>query len=132
MSATAVGSCGVPGRCSRDHAVPSPCSPSRCPARGARSSAPYVAAPRQKAHRPLSTVFAPAIGYDASSARRVDVTVPFRAQQATDPTPRSGTPPRPRRRPYLSFSPPLLAEEELADVVDTLRSDWLTTGPPPA
>jgi len=57
------------------------------------------------------------------------VTVPFRAQQATDPTPRSGTAPRLRRSTYLSFSPPLIGEEEIAEVVDTLRSDWITTGP---
>src|SRR5207248_239608 len=58
-----------------------------------------------------------------------DMTVPFRAQQATDPTPRPGTAPRPRRSTYLSFSPPLIGEEEIAEVVDTLRSDWITTGP---
>ena len=57
------------------------------------------------------------------------MTVPFRAQQATDPTPRPGTAPRPRRSSYLSFSPPLIGEEEIAEVVDTLRSDWITTGP---
>src|SRR5206468_3094226 len=36
---------------------------------------------------------------------------------------------RPRRGTYLSFSPPLIGEEEIAGVVDTLRSDWITTGP---
>jgi len=36
---------------------------------------------------------------------------------------------RPRRRVYLSFSPPSIGEEEIAEVVDTLRSDWITTGP---
>jgi dTDP-4-amino-4,6-dideoxygalactose transaminase len=30
---------------------------------------------------------------------------------------------------FLSFSPPDLGEEEIAEVVDTLRSDWITTGP---
>ncbi|HEV2493658.1 MAG TPA: DegT/DnrJ/EryC1/StrS aminotransferase family protein [Terriglobia bacterium] len=29
----------------------------------------------------------------------------------------------------LPFSPPSLGEEEIAEVVDTLRSDWITTGP---
>jgi len=29
----------------------------------------------------------------------------------------------------LSFAPPLIGEEEIAEVVDTLRSDWITTGP---
>ena len=57
------------------------------------------------------------------------MTVPFRAQQATDSTRRPGAAPRPRRGTYLSFSPPLIGEEEIAEVVDTLRSDWITTGP---
>lgn len=30
---------------------------------------------------------------------------------------------------FVKFSPPLIGEEEIAEVVDTLRSDWLTTGP---
>jgi len=34
-----------------------------------------------------------------------------------------------RRNGYLAFSPPLIGEEEIAEVADTLRSDWLTTGP---
>jgi dTDP-4-amino-4,6-dideoxygalactose transaminase len=29
----------------------------------------------------------------------------------------------------LSFSPPLIAEEEISEVAGTLRSDWITTGP---
>ncbi len=33
------------------------------------------------------------------------------------------------RETYLPFSPPLIGEEEIAEVVDTLRSDWITTGP---
>ena len=33
------------------------------------------------------------------------------------------------RNTFLSFSPPLLGEEEIAEVLDTLRSDWITTGP---
>src|SRR5882672_7438799 len=33
------------------------------------------------------------------------------------------------RREFLSFSPPLIGEEEISEVVDTLRSDWITTGP---
>jgi len=46
-----------------------------------------------------------------------------------EPSPPASTPPRPRRSSYLSFSPPLIGEEEIAEVVDTLRSDWITTGP---
>jgi len=33
------------------------------------------------------------------------------------------------RETFLPFSPPLVGEEEIAEVVDTLRSDWITTGP---
>jgi dTDP-4-amino-4,6-dideoxygalactose transaminase len=39
--------------------------------------------------------------------------------------------PRPssRRSTFLSFQPPAVGEEEIAAVVETLRSGWLTTGP---
>ena len=30
---------------------------------------------------------------------------------------------------FVKFSPPLIGEEEIQEVVDTLRSDWITTGP---
>jgi len=33
------------------------------------------------------------------------------------------------RKDFLSFSPPLIGEEEITEVVDTLRSKWITTGP---
>lgn len=33
------------------------------------------------------------------------------------------------RETFLPFSPPLIGEEEIAEVIDTLRSDWITTGP---
>ncbi|MDH7568697.1 MAG: DegT/DnrJ/EryC1/StrS aminotransferase family protein [Armatimonadota bacterium] len=33
------------------------------------------------------------------------------------------------RKDFLPFSPPLIGEEEIAEVVDTLRSGWITTGP---
>jgi dTDP-4-amino-4,6-dideoxygalactose transaminase len=33
------------------------------------------------------------------------------------------------REEFLSFSPPLIEEDEIAAVVDTLRSSWITTGP---
>jgi dTDP-4-amino-4,6-dideoxygalactose transaminase len=33
------------------------------------------------------------------------------------------------RDTFLPFSPPLVGEEEIAEVIDTLRSDWITTGP---
>jgi dTDP-4-amino-4,6-dideoxygalactose transaminase len=34
-----------------------------------------------------------------------------------------------RRAEFLSFSPPSIGDEEIREVVDTLRSDWITTGP---
>lgn len=33
------------------------------------------------------------------------------------------------RKLFLPFSPPLIGEEEIAEVAATLRSDWITTGP---
>lgn len=33
------------------------------------------------------------------------------------------------RQEFLSFSPPLIGPEEIDEVIDTLRSDWITTGP---
>ena len=33
------------------------------------------------------------------------------------------------RSTFLSFSPPLIEEEEINEVIDTLESDWITTGP---
>jgi dTDP-4-amino-4,6-dideoxygalactose transaminase len=34
-----------------------------------------------------------------------------------------------KRADFLSFSPPAIGEEEIREVVDTLRSNWITTGP---
>ena len=33
------------------------------------------------------------------------------------------------RNTFLPFSPPLIGDDEIAEVIDTLRSDWITTGP---
>ena len=33
------------------------------------------------------------------------------------------------RDTFLNFSPPSIGEEEINEVIDTLRSDWITTGP---
>lgn len=33
------------------------------------------------------------------------------------------------KKAFINFSPPLIGEEEIQEVVDTLRSGWLTTGP---
>jgi dTDP-4-amino-4,6-dideoxygalactose transaminase len=41
----------------------------------------------------------------------------------------SGSHTRPRRTSFLPFSPPAISEQEIEAVVDTLRSDWITTGP---
>lgn len=35
----------------------------------------------------------------------------------------------PGRTQFLPFSPPTIGDEEIAEVVDTLRSQWITTGP---
>lgn len=37
--------------------------------------------------------------------------------------------PLPGLEEFLNFAPPLIGEEEIAEVVATLRSGWLTTGP---
>ena len=39
------------------------------------------------------------------------------------------SPARMRRSAFLTFSPPCLDDEEIAEVVDTLRSGWIGTGP---
>lgn len=36
---------------------------------------------------------------------------------------------RSARHDFLPFNPPLVGEEEIREVVDTLRSPWITTGP---
>lgn len=36
---------------------------------------------------------------------------------------------RPQRNEYLTFGAPFLGEEEIAEVVNSLRSGWLSTGP---
>lgn len=33
------------------------------------------------------------------------------------------------RHPFVMFSPPAIGEDEIAEVVDSLRSGWITTGP---
>src|ERR1051325_2808408 len=45
---------------------------------------------------------------------------------APPPTPAAA---RRRRATFLPFAPPLVGQEEIDEVVDTLRSDWITTGP---
>lgn len=37
--------------------------------------------------------------------------------------------PRRRREHFLSFSPPTVGGDEIAEVVDCLQSDWISTGP---
>jgi len=51
-------------------------------------------------------------------------TAPF-----TPPSHPAGAAAPPARDEFLPFSPPLVGEEEIAEVLDTLRSDWITTGP---
>jgi dTDP-4-amino-4,6-dideoxygalactose transaminase len=56
----------------------------------------------------------------------------FRALPASGTTPLlkaySTTLPRVARNEFLAFSPPYIGEEEIAAVVATLRSHWITTG----
>src|SRR5438105_5939701 len=47
----------------------------------------------------------------------------------TIPAASTASVPTPARRDFLPFSPPTIGEEEIAEVVDTLRSQWITTGP---
>lgn len=50
--------------------------------------------------------------------------------QRVDPAPSSNVGPRAAARgEFLPFSPPCVGEDEIREVVDTLRSGWLTTGP---
>lgn len=66
------------------------------------------------------------------------MTAPIEARSAKNQTvttwpgkldfPARRTPTR-HRATFLPFSPPVLGEEEIAAVVDTLRSEWITTGP---
>ena len=37
--------------------------------------------------------------------------------------------PKTARREFMLFNPPTIGEEEIQEVVDTLRSPWITTGP---
>jgi dTDP-4-amino-4,6-dideoxygalactose transaminase len=61
----------------------------------------------------------------ASPDRRLSGGLGVTAPAAT-PAP---APPRRRRDTFLPFAPPLVGQEEIDEVVDTLRSDWITTGP---
>jgi dTDP-4-amino-4,6-dideoxygalactose transaminase len=54
---------------------------------------------------------------------------PALGRRAATPVAPRRTVPRPPRLTYLSFSPPSIGEEEIAEVADTLRSNWITTGP---
>lgn len=62
---------------------------------------------------------------------------PSREQASRIATYRDGAPQAPAVEPvvyvprgeFLAFSPPVIGDEEIREVVDTLRSDWLTTGP---
>ena len=33
------------------------------------------------------------------------------------------------RDTFLHFFPPLIGEKEIAEIIETLRSDWITSGP---
>jgi dTDP-4-amino-4,6-dideoxygalactose transaminase len=55
-------------------------------------------------------------------------TVPDSLELALASAQEQAAPPR-RRSEFLLFSPPSIGEEEVAEVADTLRSGWITTGP---
>ena len=46
-----------------------------------------------------------------------------------DPSSAEPVPASERRYEFLPFSPPSIGEDEIAEVVAALRSDWITTGP---
>lgn len=54
-----------------------------------------------------------------------------RATRVPDRAPPMGGAPPPyvRRTEFLPFAPPLIDEDDIAEVVDTLRGDWISTGP---
>ncbi len=64
-----------------------------------------------------------------SSALLPDLIPPVAGSRAIEPAAPRRARRRPRRSTYLSFSPPFIGEEEIAEVIDTLRSNWITTGP---
>ena len=45
------------------------------------------------------------------------------------PTVATSRAPRPPRSTFLPYAPPWIGQEEIDEVVATLRSDWITTGP---
>jgi dTDP-4-amino-4,6-dideoxygalactose transaminase len=53
----------------------------------------------------------------------------MRAEPALELTETSTAPAAERRSDFLLFSPPAIGPEEIAEVVDTLQSGWITTGP---
>ena len=62
------------------------------------------------------------------------IKIPSTDKERRQPPPGTRTskgkiPEREPRSTFLSFSPPSIGEEEIAEVVDTLRSGWITTGP---
>src|SRR6059058_2526783 len=59
-------------------------------------------------------------------------TRPPRAASVSERTAAPPPPPPPvatRERGFLPFAAPLIGDEEIQEVVDTLRSSWITTGP---
>ena len=64
-----------------------------------------------------------------SAPRPSSIPTAIPAQRRSDPRACPGGASSSRRNGYLPFAPPLIGEEEIAEVVDTLRSDWITTGP---
>jgi dTDP-4-amino-4,6-dideoxygalactose transaminase len=55
--------------------------------------------------------------------------MPSSGATATSPASDPASGPAPVRRVFLPFSRPTIEEDEIAEVVDSLRSGWITTGP---
>ena len=81
--------------------------------------------PRAGGVSPATSPFVIAPGVPQAPGARAPHELPRLADVLYAPPPAT----RPRRAEFLQFSPPVIGEEEIAEVVDTLRSQWLSTGP---
>jgi len=78
---------------------------------------------------PLLDDLAPGLPTSERPAREIPVPIgTYRDMRVAPLTERRPRVPR-GRDTFLPFSPPSVGQEEIDEVVDTLRSDWLTTGP---
>src|SRR5213078_3568624 len=119
---------GEAGVCASSHNASAVVSSSRHPSpRPRRTSAvsPSSARRRTCAQDVLMAGHAPT-DLDVMTTR------PPRAASVSERTAAPPPPPPPvatRERGFLPFAAPLIGDEEIQEVVDTLRSSWITTGP---